>query len=323
MVAIDNVKYPATNGALSQELVQQAKICLQVDLAANVDTCCEFTQDEMRSAFGFLDLDRNGYIGAAEIRHILISMGELVTDEEIDMMIHMLDSSGDGQVSLQQFKAMVQSSDPANDNLQPPVKARANLNMDNFEYKKEDERRATKRKVISSFVLNNNIQKEDIHILKEYFISKVNAPALVDGKNSSFVNPWNIDFEHLCKILPIEVTGETQHLFNIIDNDGSGIIDVRELVISLGNFIEPYTIEDRCRTMFELYDFDKSGSLSLADMENILVGTHLMTRKAILVRKAQTIMKYLDTDKLCKITPQELLVATRKFPNLIFPKHYG
>ena len=37
-------------------------------------------------------------MGAAEIRHILICMGELITDEEIDMMIQMVDFDGDGQV---------------------------------------------------------------------------------------------------------------------------------------------------------------------------------------------------------------------------------
>lgn len=38
------------------------------------------------------------HIGAAEIRHVLICMGELITDEEVDEMIAMVDSDGDGQV---------------------------------------------------------------------------------------------------------------------------------------------------------------------------------------------------------------------------------
>lgn len=43
----------------------------------------EFTDDEISAAFKFLDLDHNQHIGAAEIRHILICMGELITDEEV------------------------------------------------------------------------------------------------------------------------------------------------------------------------------------------------------------------------------------------------
>lgn len=43
----------------------------------------EFSDQEISSAFKFLDLDHNLHIGAAEIRHILICMGELITDEEV------------------------------------------------------------------------------------------------------------------------------------------------------------------------------------------------------------------------------------------------
>jgi Ca2+-binding EF-hand superfamily protein len=43
-------------------------------------------------------LNKNSFIGAGEIRHILICMGELITDEEVDEMIKMIDLDGDGQV---------------------------------------------------------------------------------------------------------------------------------------------------------------------------------------------------------------------------------
>ena len=52
-----------------------------------------FTEEDIKKAFSLFDLDSNGYIGAAEVRHILIFMGEHVTDEEVDMMISMLDKN--------------------------------------------------------------------------------------------------------------------------------------------------------------------------------------------------------------------------------------
>ncbi len=33
-----------------------------------------------------------------EIRHVLICMGEIITEEEIDTMVNMVDKDGDGQV---------------------------------------------------------------------------------------------------------------------------------------------------------------------------------------------------------------------------------
>ena len=73
----------------------------------------EFTDGEIEAAFKFIDLDHNGYVGAAEIRHVLVCMGELITDEEVDMMIKMVDSDGDGQVSFTEFYNVVTDPDPA------------------------------------------------------------------------------------------------------------------------------------------------------------------------------------------------------------------
>ncbi|RYH08713.1 hypothetical protein EON65_40685, partial [archaeon] len=60
----------------------------------------EFSEEEITAAFRFIDLDHNNFVGAAEIRHILVCMGEMITDEEIDMMINMVDVDGDGQVRI-------------------------------------------------------------------------------------------------------------------------------------------------------------------------------------------------------------------------------
>lgn len=38
------------------------------------------------------------HTGAAEIRHVLLNIGERPTDEEVDEMIRMVDKNGDGQV---------------------------------------------------------------------------------------------------------------------------------------------------------------------------------------------------------------------------------
>ena len=43
------------------------------------DPAGKFTDDEILEAFKAFDLDRNNFIGAAEIRHVLINIGKLVT----------------------------------------------------------------------------------------------------------------------------------------------------------------------------------------------------------------------------------------------------
>lgn len=45
------------------------------------------------------DKDGNGYISAAELRHVMANLGEKLTDEEVDEMIKEADLDGDGQVN--------------------------------------------------------------------------------------------------------------------------------------------------------------------------------------------------------------------------------
>ncbi len=43
----------------------------------------EFTEKEIIAAFQAFDLDKNNYVGAAEIRHVLLNIGERPSDEEV------------------------------------------------------------------------------------------------------------------------------------------------------------------------------------------------------------------------------------------------
>jgi Ca2+-binding EF-hand superfamily protein len=49
----------------------------------NIEANGEFSDEEIRDAFLAFDLDKNNYVGAAEIRHILINIGERASDEEV------------------------------------------------------------------------------------------------------------------------------------------------------------------------------------------------------------------------------------------------
>jgi len=66
-----------------------------------------FTDEEIKEAFNTFDLDNNRFVGAAEITHILKLIGEDVTANEIDEMIRMCDSDGDGQVTFDEFFKMM------------------------------------------------------------------------------------------------------------------------------------------------------------------------------------------------------------------------
>uniref|UniRef100_A0A7S3ZDK0 Calmodulin n=1 Tax=Lotharella globosa TaxID=91324 RepID=A0A7S3ZDK0_9EUKA len=66
-----------------------------------------FTNKEVRKAFDSFDLDKNGFIGVGELRTIYTAIGEEVTDAELDEMIKMVDTDGDGQCDFSEFQKMI------------------------------------------------------------------------------------------------------------------------------------------------------------------------------------------------------------------------
>lgn len=57
------------------------------------------SEEELREAFKVFDKDGSGDISAAELRHVMTSLGEKLTDEEVDEMIREADVDGDGKVN--------------------------------------------------------------------------------------------------------------------------------------------------------------------------------------------------------------------------------
>merc|ERR1712242_653940 len=65
------------------------------------------TEEELIEAFKVFDRDGNGFISAAELRHVTTNLGEKLTDEEVDEMIREADVDGDGQINYEEFVKMM------------------------------------------------------------------------------------------------------------------------------------------------------------------------------------------------------------------------
>lgn len=293
---------------LAQEIVITSEI--KADITSD-----SFSDDEIKSTFELVDLDKNSHIGAAELRHILVCMGELITEEEIDTMIEMLDLNGDGQVNFKQFYTMAKSpnfgfesiSTVGDDNTK-----QSNINVED-DYK-------LKRSVFSRFVVNNKIPKGIINDFVEVLGQKRNALLSEVDSETPYCSIWETDYGSVCRYLRVECTGESRKVFDLLTPNHAGKIDARQLLLGLMSFISTYSVHEKSQILMQLYDINKSDFLTFEDLKQILAGNHLRPLKSV-IRKAQTMMKFVDGAGTGKLTQEHLLDAARKFPNLLFPKH--
>lgn len=61
---------------------------------------------EIMEAFKVFDKNGDGYISGAELKHVLNSIGEKLSDEELETMILEI-SEGSGQINIEQFQALL------------------------------------------------------------------------------------------------------------------------------------------------------------------------------------------------------------------------
>ncbi|KAJ3119164.1 hypothetical protein HK100_000450 [Physocladia obscura] len=56
------------------------------------------SEADIKEAWKVFDKDANGFISAAELRHIMTNLGEKLSDEEVDLIIREADVDGNGQI---------------------------------------------------------------------------------------------------------------------------------------------------------------------------------------------------------------------------------
>jgi len=228
-------------------------------------------------------------------------------------MISMLDTKGDGQIGYPQFKAMVESEDPANENF---------LENEDFNCIKDSvvtqrraeelEKTSKKREVLSRIAGTCNLVKGDVTRMWDVLRQRAFSSSSKVTHDS-----FKLGYNEFTEIMPaFDNTSEARCIFDLFRNGKH--LDGREVVMSFSSFVDSRN-EERCRLAFDMYDEDRSGYLSMDEVEALMMSTHLTTRD-IIKKKAQVFMRCADEDGSKNITIDELIVASERLPNLIFPK---
>jgi Ca2+-binding EF-hand superfamily protein len=127
----------------------------------------------------------------------------------------------------------------------------------------------------------------------------------------------HISVQELFAHLATEATFFRDRVFNLFDEDGSGIIDFREFVLSLWNYC---TLSKASLVIFafDLYDVDSTGCLSPKEMENML--RDLYGNQADKHPQAKIINKELKAlDSVTAINVDRFRAFVANHPALLFP----
>jgi serine/threonine-protein phosphatase 2B regulatory subunit len=277
------------------------------------ETNQEFSDQEILNAFRSFDLDKNNYVGAAEIRHVLISIGERATDEEVDEMIKMVDKDGDGQVSFDEFYRMVTGGK------RPPHglgrRGSSNISHEHNETTKGIispqavlEARNLRRKLLDEFARDNDLKPESIKRAHKRYVA-------IDKNNIGM-----IDYIEFCEILQVDPSPQCENVFAKYDYRKTGMIDAKEILIALANFTGAGK-DDKLKFAFMLFDEDNDGVISKQELVKILKANHMAKTDSEVQRKAETIMAQADKNGDGVMSYDEFVAVSRKFPNILFPSY--
>lgn len=64
-------------------------------------------EEQLRDAFNIFDADGSGFIDRNEVRVLMKKLAQDLTDEEIDSIMDEADMDGDGEISFEEFKAIM------------------------------------------------------------------------------------------------------------------------------------------------------------------------------------------------------------------------
>jgi len=275
------------------------------------DPSGKFTDEEIWEAFQAFDLDKNNFVGAAEIRHVLINIGETVTDEEVDEMIRMVDTDGDGQVGFEEFFGMVTGGRKPPPGLGGGGKLGAQTEGTSIAPPTGQsvvQARNAKKQGLDEFSRDNNIKPESVKKAYKRFQA-------TDKDKSGM-----IDYTEFCEVLQIDPSPQCEKVFQMYDYDKSGQIDVREFMIGLANFTGAGK-DDKLKFAFMIFDEEGNGVITKGELTKILKANHMASSEAEVARKADTIMAQADKDGDGVVTFEEFVIVSKKFPNILFPAH--
>mmetsp|Transcript_51109 Transcript_51109/g.91791 ORF Transcript_51109/g.91791 Transcript_51109/m.91791 type:complete len:361 (+) Transcript_51109:56-1138(+) len=303
-----------------------------------------FSDDEIKEAFNTFDLDNNRFVGAAEITHILKLIGEDVTANEIDEMIRMCDSDGDGQVTFDEFFKMM-TTPPAP--LPPPTAQAANKKKAAGSGAKRyaraltgvDSAAASQRQTdMSNNKGNWKAQQQAAAQAKEHrslsvetLIKKLSGgmgkikPSQIKKIYKRFQDididkSGAIDYEEFIQAMDMDDTTVARQMFRVFDMDGSGSIELKEFIVVLSRYTSAAKTE-KLKFAFMMFDEDGSGLIERRELVEMLRASFVVEGYSPeeLEERADKVFDFLNLPRDGAIGYEDFLKLASAKNGLVYP----
>jgi len=252
-----------------------------------------FSADEIKEAFVTFDLDQNNFVGAAEIKHILTLVGEHATDDEVDEMIRMCDTDGDGQVTYDEFHKLMTNpqkerplpTQPIIPIRQPPPKLTGIGETGQLPQSRVAE---VLQDVITQLAGGGRMKPS--HIKKIY-----KSFQAVDKDNSGYV-----DYHEFLEVLKQKDSLIMKEVFKCFDLDFNGTVELKEFITVLSGFTTA-TKTDKLKFAFMMFDEAGSGRLSRLQLQRIIRANY----RTATISPQETDAKTKEVYDYLRLTPNE------------------
>jgi calmodulin len=97
-----------TNAELDEMTKETGGMSGKMDFNQFVTIMCnkmrqEDSEEDLINAFQVFDKEQTGKISAVELKHVMTTLGEILTDQEVDEMIRNGDAGSDGMIDYKAF----------------------------------------------------------------------------------------------------------------------------------------------------------------------------------------------------------------------------
>lgn len=287
-----------------------------------------YTQDQIKSVFHQMDLDKRSFLDFSDLRKVLHMCGEsAATDEEVNEMIRMCDHDASGVVNLEEFAMMFYVPSQVFKNYD--LAHREKLEGEDKKAKKaQDEMGAFRRAsaaVTEQKAVGGLSKTEREAIMTEFTDGKGMKAAFVKDVYQRFLamdtdGSGLIGYPEFIQILGQEDSIQLQRMFAMFDKDGSGEIELKELITGLSTYSSSKP-EDKLKFAFMMYDEDQSGYLEREEIEKLIRGIDPDLTDDRIVQRVDQIFSAVGTRGSKKLNFEQFAEYTKQNAEVLLPAY--